>query len=42
MEKENKEKMNELEKKVRTLTICMVVMGVLLLSLGGYLVYDKV
>ncbi|MBP3766333.1 MAG: hypothetical protein J6G98_04055 [Bacilli bacterium] len=42
MKKENKEKTNELEKKVSTLTMCMVVMGVLLLSLGGYLVYDKV
>ena len=37
-----KEKTNELEKKVSTLTMCVVVMGVLLLSLGGYLVYDKV
>lgn len=42
MEKEKKEKTNELEKKVSTLTMCVVVMGVLLLSLGGYLVYDKV
>ncbi|MBR3661013.1 MAG: hypothetical protein IKN63_03810 [Bacilli bacterium] len=42
MEKEKKEKTNELEKKVSTLTMCMVVMGVLVLSLGGYLVYDKV
>ena len=42
MEKEKKEKANELEKKVSTLTMCVVVMGVLLLSLGGYLVYDKV
>ncbi len=42
MEKEKKEKTNELEKKVSTLTTCIVVMGVLLLSLGGYLLYDKV
>ena len=42
MEKEKKEKTNELEKKVSTLTMCMVVMGVLVLSLGGYLLYDKV
>ncbi len=42
MEKEKKEKTNELEKKVSTLTMCVVAMGVLVLSLGGYLVYDKV
>ena len=42
MEKDKKEKTNELEKKVSTLTMCVVVMGVLLLSLGGYLLYDKV
>jgi len=42
MEKEKKEKTNELEKKVSTLTMCVVVMGVLLLSLGGYFLYDKV
>ena len=42
MDKEKKEKTNELEKKVSTLIMCVVVMGVLLLSLGGYLLYDKV
>ena len=42
MEKEKKEKTNELEKKFNTLTMCVVVLGVLVLSLVGYLVYDKV
>ena len=42
MEKEKKEKTNVLEKKVSTLTMCVIVMGVLVLSLGGYLLYDKV